>query len=572
MNESASNSAATRMSKADPPAAIGQPTFAGPTQTGDQDSNKRALLRVFAGLAGLCAAIGAAYAVPALASVRPWVPGDSYVPFWNIIGRELMGEGKVLEAEAKALEKLQAKLQAQPGGDYTADEPPQKRPAAHPVALGDTFPPYPSDKRVEAPAFGIEPPEALDHFYSKLALADLGIEGAIARAGHWGDSVLAIDGITFAIRHRLQNRFGDAGHGFHMTDRYDPGYRQRGVVFIPGGGWRNCIVVQQCSRDWPQYGYGGLISRSGGGGVSTWQTTTKGTGQVVSRFELWFGYQTRGGRVEIKVDDAPGIIVSTQGEERQDGWKTVNVNPGAHTFRVKQAGGGDVRLYGVVLENEGPGVVWDGMGLIGGSTRGLRSQDPEHIARQIQHRRLDMIVFLFGGNDMERGYVDLKDSMQPYYDEYGEVIRNFRARRPQAACLVMSMTDRGERTSYGTIVSRKYAKVLSKAQREVARRNGCGFFDTYEATGGEGSIAQWYRANPPLISPDLGHPSAAGHDLIGSLLTHAILHGYQMYRDRMVGKPLPKPEKLENVEDIGRESNEDDDTQGGGAGSEGEKR
>jgi lysophospholipase L1-like esterase len=242
------------------------------------------------------------------------------------------------------------------------------------------------------------------------------------------------------------------------------------------------------------------------------------------------------------VDKEPPITVNTRGKALEDGWHALEVERGGHSFRVRASGGGDVRLYGVVLENDGPGVVWDGMVLIGGSTRGMRTQDAEHIKRQVQHRDLDMIVFLFGGNDMERNHVDLKESMEPYDEEYGEALRKYRAGKPEMSCLVLSMTDRGERTVQGTVVSRKFAKQLSKAQREVARRHGCGFFDTYEAAGGEGSIAKWYRANPPLISPDLGHPSAAGHEAIARLVTHAILHGYQGYRDRMTGKAL-KPEE-----------------------------
>ena len=165
------------------------------------------------------------------------------------------------------------------------------------------------------------------------------------------------------------------------------------------------------------------------------------------------------------------------------------------------AGRGEVRTYGVVLENDGPGVTWDGMALIGGSTRALRTQAPEHAASQIRHRDLDLIVFMFGGNDMGRKYADLSSSMDPYLEEYGDVISHFRAGKPELSCLVMTLTDHGERAADGRIVSRPFARKLSRAQAEVARRNGCAFFDTYQATGGEGTAARWARSQPRLINP-----------------------------------------------------------------------
>jgi lysophospholipase L1-like esterase len=205
---------------------------------------------------------------------------------------------------------------------------------------------------------------------------------------------------------------------------------------------------------------------------------------------------------------------------------------------VRATGGGEVRAYGVVLENDGPGVVWDGMALIGGSTRGLATQDEQHIASQIRHRDLDLLVFMFGGNDMERGYVDLTESMQPYYEEWRRVLSRFRAGKPDASCLIMSVTDHGRRTADGRIVSRKFAKRLSEAQRQVAEENACAYFDTYQATGGEGTVARWYAAQPRLISSDLGHPNGLGHEVIAGLLANAILFAYEEYRDRMTGTPL----------------------------------
>src|SRR5690606_33958909 len=190
-----------------------------------------------------------------------------YVPFWNIVGREFWGEGKALAAEAKEQEQLltQAKKSAQ-----AVQAPPPKLAAPPPAQA--VFPPYNPQERVQKPEWGIEPPEALDAYFRKLTLVDLGVKGAIARAGHWGDSVLGVDGITSKIRGRLQSRFGDAGHGFHLISRYNPSYRQEGIRFEGGGNWSRCLVAFECRKKDHHYGYGGLTANSGGGAMGRWAT------------------------------------------------------------------------------------------------------------------------------------------------------------------------------------------------------------------------------------------------------------------------------------------------------------
>lgn len=520
-----------------PPATL-TPAAAPPSNASDMHTavvERSAFGRVCGVLLGLAATIGATYVLPPLASLRPWTPEGEYVPFWNVVGRELLKEGEKLEAEAAELEKLREATAMVPARVHERPKPvEQPEPAKAPEPV---FPPFTPEEPVKAPKHGIESVEVLEPFFRKLTLAEMGVPGAIVRAGHWGDSVIGVDGITSGIRRRLQSRFGDAGHGFHLMDRYHPSYRQQNIEFRPGRGWNLCLIINNCSKQDARYGYGGLIAQTKNGADAWWGAPEEGFSSTLSVFELWFARQENGGTLEIVIDGQETIAVDTRGPHLEDAWHMVYVPPGRHHFTVRAKG--NVRAYGVVLENDGPGVVWDGISHIGGSPRGLRLQDPEHIKSQIRHRDLDLVVFMYGGNDLYRGS-ELRRSMEPYYREYGEAIQKYRAAKPDLACLVMSLTDHGERAPDGTIVSRKIAKIFADAQREVARRNGCAFFDTYEAMGGEGTVARWFRARPRLIYQDLAHPTGAGHEIIAGLFTNALLYAYEEYRTRMAGKPLPE--------------------------------
>src|SRR5215208_4632553 len=132
-------------------------------------TEQQAFGRVLGVLAGLAALIVATYVVTPLHSLRPWVAGGDYVPFWNVVGREWLDEGERWEAEAEKLAQLKRQTQAPP-------EPvsaPLRR-APEPVPIARVFPPYFAASELERPEHGIEPPEALDYFFLKLTLADLG--------------------------------------------------------------------------------------------------------------------------------------------------------------------------------------------------------------------------------------------------------------------------------------------------------------------------------------------------------------------------------------------------------------
>ncbi|HWO10133.1 MAG TPA: hypothetical protein VNN80_11655, partial [Polyangiaceae bacterium] len=133
---------------------------------------------------------------------------------------------------------------------------------------------------------------------------------------------------------------------------------------------------------------------------------------------------------------------------------------------------------------------------------------------------------------------DLQRSTEPYEREYSRVIRKFRAGKPEASCLIMSLTDHAQRVG-GAIVSRDIVVRLAAAQRRVAASEGCAFYDTFAAMGGPGTIERWRKASPPLASPDLRHPTVAGQRHIAAELYRALMSAYAAYRQRQEGKPLP---------------------------------
>lgn len=466
----------------------------------------------------------------ALCAACPFAPRNTAGDEQNLAGRnaaaqgELGGDAAPLSAAAEA--ERGAEAAGEPGAAEVREAPPP------------AFPPYAGHADDDVPvAVPIEGIERLDYYFGKLTLAELDRPRAIARASHWGDSVIGGDGLTERVRQRLQQRFGDAGHGFHALGRYSRWYNHRGVWFKERRAWKTCLIIFKCEKD-GRYGYGGVTSTSHGRAQSTWRTVPEEFGQRVSRFELWYQKRPDGGGFEIRVDGEVARVVDARAATVSDAVEQVSLEDGQHEIDVTALPTGVARGYGVVLERATAGAVWDELSMIGAFTQRLDYQDAEHVAGQVRQRDVDLLVFMFGGNDLSRESSDLKRTTEPYEAEYARVLRKLRAGKPEASCLIMSLTDHARRVN-GAIVTRPMVARLVEAQRRVARAEGCGFFDTYAAMGGAGAVARGRKSKPPLAAPDLGHPTRAGQQRVAELLYAALMQGYASYRRRQVGQPLP---------------------------------
>ena len=490
--------------------------------------------RALTALATVSVLIAATYLVPGMTWAQPWRGDEDYVPFWNIVGRELMGQG----AKAKALDEEQKKFEALARDEGGHDEPVKDREVVAPPPEVDRWPQYEAHEDDAGPVEReLEGVEALETFYLALARTDLGYQGAMTRIGQWGDSVIGNDGITSDMRVNMQRRFGDGGHGFHALAQYDPSYKHSGVRFDEKGAqWSRCYIIRKCKSD-GFYGYGGTTVWSAGGAESRFRTADDGpVGRKFSSFELWYAAQPGGGRLQLRIDDREPVVVDTSAELYEDRWERFELGDGPHEVRVRAVGGGQARAYGVVMERKAPGVTWDGMALIGSFTSRLLEQDEEHWSRQLTHRDLDLVVFMFGGNDMGSGQ---KKNLEPYAQTYRELIQRTRKAKPDAACLVMAPIDHGAREG-NRIVSKPIVAPMVEVQRKVALEEGCAFFDTFSAMGGEGSMGRWYKAKPRLTSGDFSHPTRAGRRVLAGMLYRALMKGYADWRKAKAGTPMPK--------------------------------
>ena len=374
-----------------------------------------------------------------------------------------------------------------------------------------------------------DPTEGMFHFYRRLRETAAGRRDALTRVLVYSDSINAADRVTSAVRQRLQGIFGDGGKGFVPIAPGWPYQRHQDVLWNQQGGFRTS-VVNRGEDALAHYGLGGVLATNRSRfSRATFATVSTGTvGTRVGRFRLFYQAHPEGGDVELSVDGVPRHAITTHAAGVEDHVHDLDVEDGQHELAVRVKDG-RVRLYGVVMERKVPGVVIDGLMLIGAFTRVLLHFDAQHWQRQIQLRRPDLMVFWLGGNDAISRSVPFQ--RRRFEEDYVTAIHRARAGRPEASCLVMSVMDSAEDDD-GTIRSRRRIPDVVEAQRSVAQQSGCAFFDTHEATGGEGTMRRWYHSSPRLAASDYQHLTDAGARVLGALLSKALLKGYDEYLAR----------------------------------------
>jgi lysophospholipase L1-like esterase len=358
---------------------------------------------------------------------------------------------------------------------------------------------------------------AMNHFYAALqALAD-GSRDRPVRIVHYGDSPTTADLITGDARELLQDRFGDAGPGFILIAKPWAWYGHHGVE-VNGTGWKIDTAVGSMRE--AAYGLGGASFTGPIGAESTIHLDARSSTTV----EIEYMQRPGGGTIDVSADGAPAGSVKTAGDDRQNGAALVALPPGTRVVTLRVSGA-PVQVFGVAFGTGSKGITYDSIGLNGASTTVMsRAFSPEEWGDALQHRDPDLVVINYGTN--EAGFGSFVDKQ--YETELRRAIARVRTALPNVSILIMSPMDRGTRSG-DLITTMPTIPRLVEIQQRVAAETGCGFFNTYAAMGGEGTMERWYDGHPRMVGADLIHPTPQGARIVAQSLTGQLLIGYERY-------------------------------------------
>jgi lysophospholipase L1-like esterase len=377
-----------------------------------------------------------------------------------------------------------------------------------------------------------DPGGEMNAFYKQLARTIRGEKGAVTRILHYGDSVIASDYVSGTMRRRMQERFGDAGHGFITTANPWDWYFHNDVSHRASDGWSMSRITGPLVRD-GMYGLGGASFHTTGVATATFGTVSRGEhGRNVSRFDVYYLEQPYGGDFQMEVHGQPPVRVSTRGPAKVSRKASVSVPDGGASMTIRTLGSGDVRMFGVVLERDGPGVVYDALGALGGRANLWEAMNADHWKEQMALRDPALVVLQYGTNESEMGYVN-----EAQYSKWmNDLLDKVKAAAPDASILVAAPLDRAEKDDDGNLRTMKTILKIVALQEKIAKERGIAFWNTFEAMGGKGSMAKWVHKG--LAGSDLTHPSPEGATILGDLFFTAIVTGYDAYASRHADAPV----------------------------------
>jgi lysophospholipase L1-like esterase len=369
---------------------------------------------------------------------------------------------------------------------------------------------------------------SMDRFYAGLAKLDAHAPDARVTVVHFGDSPTTADLITGDVRQQLQARFGDGGQGFNLIAKPWAWYQHFNIDETDKG-WKYTTAVGTMHEG--PWGIGGATFDGTTGADAKFRLT----GSDQAAVEIAYLGQGGGGSVEVTAETKGNGVDATESLKTVDTgaaeglkFERIELPLGTKSVELKVTEGA-VKLYGILFERTTPGIVYDSIGLNGATTSVVaRALNEEMMKQSFAHLGPGLVVINFGTNESSFGsFVD-----KQYEGELRMAIARVKRTAPEADILIMSPMDRGERVGGGAIQTMETIPRIVDIQERVAADTGCGFFNTFEAMGGDGTMQRWYDGKPRLVGGDLIHPSPAGAKIVATAFVKELMEGYQRYRRR----------------------------------------
>ena len=402
------------------------------------------------------------------------------------------------------------------GGDYAANN--AQMPAMDSIPLADYSDILPTDSLIISieEFYEGEGDSPMSQLYEKLLAGKSNV-----RVAFMGDSFVEGDILTADLRELMQDSFHGLGVGFVTVASPFTGFRQ--TIKTQSSGWTPYNIMQLKNVPAPysnDFFVSGWVAQASEGATTRWDMTERRRHlQECRRVRLLF-ISREESVVSIKLNDGEERTFSFDGDEvvRQ----IVIEEPSIRSLEMKVIRGAKgFTAIGAEFDDK-QGVSIDNLSIRSNNGQAMFRSNPSVNAQINTMRQYDLVVLQYGLNIMQAE----RTNYSLYAEQVEKMIRYVRSCFPEAAVLVMGVSDRSQKNEQG-ITPMLSAIDLTEWQRTAARNCGAAFWNTYEAMQRKGGMKEFVNQN--WAGKDYTHINYAGGREIARELYYAFLQGAQNY-------------------------------------------
>jgi len=357
------------------------------------------------------------------------------------------------------------------------------------------------------------------------ALTETRKNGKRLRIAFYGDSFIEGDVFCGSFRDTLQSLFGGRGVGYVPITSHLGGFRN--TIRQDFSNWYTTSLVARKDSVFE-------VGPSGYSFVpleSNWVQFKASKQRFLNEFNIiklyYTNYDDAAVHYTVDKDSLLNIDELKQSGSLQE-W-TFSGNK-IKSIRFEFYPHDSLQLYGAAFESKA-GVYVDNFSLRGNSGMSLYGINDKLLKKFSNYRDYKLVIIQFGLNIVTEDSLNYK----AYTKRMVAVVKKFKKAFPNSSFLLLSVGDRSSNKS-GKLRTMNAIPALRNAQREIAQQTKIGFWDMYEAMGGENSMVKFAQARPPLAAKDYTHLTFKGGKKLAGSLVKSLLFEAEKYEKRRTRK------------------------------------
>ncbi len=375
----------------------------------------------------------------------------------------------------------------------------------------------------------------MDSFYDALNKAKK-LDRPV-RIAYFGDSFICCDILTCDLRDMLQTRFGGCGVG--AIDLISPASRP--TVVQTDHNLTSHLPTKQKNFKAELQGMNSVYTTCEGEGSSKIIGSKYRYKQHTDKWDTSLLYFRPTSKTTVSC-----TINGGKAKELYSGkdskLQVVKVDGEIGSVEWTLEGKGSTFFFAA---NEGKnGVIIDNFGIVSAKGSHLQYIPLSTLQEFAAVREYDLIIFQYGLN-----VTNDAGEYTAFGKSFDKVIGNFHKAWPEAALMIVSVSDRCKGNNGGEPTTMKGIEELVIAQRNIARRNKIAFWNLFSAMGGRGGIAKMVDEGD--AAKDFTHMTYSGGKKLADKLYNALMNGLYNYNVRQKANTKIN-EKVNDIKEITR--------------------